>query len=133
MRILVCGGRDFGIKHKEYEFIHRKLHQIVEDYGRNKPIIPIIIVGGARGADTAAEDWAVMNWCAYEKYPADWVRHGKAAGVIRNRKMLMEGKPVLVVAFPGGKGTANMAGQARVAGIPVMEIEYEMGTENLFA
>jgi hypothetical protein len=37
--------------------------------------------------------------------------------------MLMEGKPDLVVAFPGGRGTANMIEQARKAGVEVLEIK----------
>jgi hypothetical protein len=35
--------------------------------------------------------------------------------------MLDEGKPQLVVAFPGGRGTADMIGRARAAGVPVVE------------
>jgi hypothetical protein len=37
--------------------------------------------------------------------------------------MLLEGKPDLVVAFPGGKGTADMVRRARKANVPVKEIE----------
>ena len=48
--------------------------------------------------------------------PADWTKHGKAAGPIRNQKMLDE-CPDLVVAFPGGKGTADMVRRAMKAGI----------------
>jgi hypothetical protein len=36
--------------------------------------------------------------------------------------MLEEGKPDLVVAFPGGTGTANMVKQARAAGVEVLEV-----------
>ena len=36
--------------------------------------------------------------------------------------MLDEGKPDLVIAFPGGKGTADMARRAREAGIEVIEV-----------
>lgn len=54
-------------------------------------------------------------------FPADWHRDGKAAGPIRNRRMLLEGMPDLVVAFPGGRGTADMVRRARAAGIEVVE------------
>jgi UDP-N-acetylmuramoylalanine-D-glutamate ligase len=57
-----------------------------------------------------------------ETYEADWDTHGKAAGPIRNKRMLDEGKPDLVVAFPGGRGTANMISQARKAGVEVIEV-----------
>jgi len=54
---------------------------------------------------------------------ANWRTHGKAAGPIRNQQMLDEGRPHLVVAFPGGTGTADMVRRAKAAGVPVMEVE----------
>jgi ABC-type Fe3+-hydroxamate transport system substrate-binding protein len=48
------------------------------------------------------------------------VKYGPSAGPIRNGRML-EYKPDLVIAFPGGRGTANMVKQARKAGIAVVE------------
>ena len=55
-------------------------------------------------------------------YRADWEGLGRKAGPIRNQQMLDEGKPDLVVAFPGGRGTANMMRIAREAGIEVIEV-----------
>lgn len=56
-----------------------------------------------------------------EDFPADWERNGRAAGPIRNRQML-DGKPDLVIAFPGGKGTADMVAEAKRRGIAVREV-----------
>jgi hypothetical protein len=50
----------------------------------------------------------------------DWKRHGPAAGPMRNQRMLDWG-PDLVVAFAGGKGTADMVRRARAAGVDVIE------------
>lgn len=83
----------------------------------------IIISGMAKGADSLAIDWAVVNWLRWEEYPADWETHGKAAGLIRNQQMLDEGKPDLVVAFPGGRGTADMIRRAEKAGVEVIKID----------
>lgn len=55
-------------------------------------------------------------------YPADWRRDGKSAGYRRNRRMLSEGRPDLVIAFPGGPGTAHMVEIAEKAGVPVLRI-----------
>jgi DNA-binding MurR/RpiR family transcriptional regulator len=55
-------------------------------------------------------------------YPADWEAYGKAAGPIRNQRMLDEGKPDLVIAFsdlPTTSGTYDMIKRAKAAGIPV--------------
>ena len=82
----------------------------------------MIIHGDANGADRLASQWAVDNGLKVEPYPADWAKQGRAAGPIRNKRMLEEGKPDLVVAFPGGRGTANMTKQAGEAGVPVMVI-----------
>lgn len=58
-----------------------------------------------------------------ESYPADWKRDGRGAGPIRNQRMIDEGKPHIVIAFPGGKGTADMVMRAEMAGIPVVKVE----------
>lgn len=107
-RVLVCGGRDFD----DYDFLTDVL-----DYCAPK----VVIHGAARGADSLAHRWAQNRYVAVESYPADWQTHGKAAGPIRNAKMLAEGRPDLVVAFPGGKGTAHMVKIARAQNIRVLE------------
>jgi hypothetical protein len=53
---------------------------------------------------------------------ADWAGLGRKAGPLRNERMLHEGKPQLVVAAPGGRGTSHMTHIAREAGVEVIEI-----------
>ena len=55
-----------------------------------------------------------------EEYPADWKKYGKSAGPLRNQRMIDEGKPDLVVAFPGGVGTADMISRAKAYNISVL-------------
>lgn len=123
MRLLVCGGRDYSDRARVFNEIAIALNWVSSGEEANDTWLPprgtVIIAGGARGADTIAIDWAVVNWVEFEVYKADWNKHGKAAGHIRNKQMLVEGKPDLVLAFPGGKGTANMIKQAKDAGVPV--------------
>lgn len=114
IRVLVCGGRDFD----DALTLGSWLGGIHKQRG-----IAVLIEGGARGADYMARKFAEWASIPVETYPADWQQHGKAAGPIRNRAMLTEGKPDLVVAFPGGRGTANMIEQARKAGVEVLEIK----------
>jgi hypothetical protein len=52
---------------------------------------------------------------------ADW-SIGRKAGPIRNQRMLDEHAPDLVVAFPGGRGTADMVRRARKSGVEVAKI-----------
>lgn len=110
-RVLVCGGRDFSDGRRVREML---------DW---LPDVECIIEGGARGADMLAAGWAqAASGVRLETYPADWKNHGRAAGPIRNRQMLAEGHPDLVIAFPGGRGTADMVEQAKAAGVPVIEV-----------
>lgn len=145
-RILVCGGRTFGElasinrqnpewdkREKEYKMVFSWLDRLTIPNPTEDPEtwLPedgtVIIQGGAKGADAAAHDWAVCNWVPMEEYPADWGKHGKRAGYIRNVEMLEKGKPDLVLAFPGGKGTEMMVKLAVAAGVPVHKIEYTNG------
>lgn len=112
-RALVCGGRDFT----DYNRLERVMDRLSTDF-----TITAIIEGDARGADRLAGQWAQRRGIPDLKFPANWNRHGRAAGFIRNKQMLDEGKPDLVIAFPGGRGTDNMIEQAKLADIPVIQI-----------
>lgn len=114
MKILVCGGRDF----KDWALLEKILDQYLER-------VPHIIHGDAKGADSLSDNWAYLNNLPCTRYPALWKKHGKAAGPIRNQQMLDESDPDLVIAFPGGVGTADMISRARKASVPVIEVEKE--------
>jgi phosphomannomutase len=116
MRVLVCGGRDFT----DTEFIYSTLDKFAK-YNH----IDCIIEGDARGVDRIAGYWARKNRIDLYRVAADWDRYRKAAGYIRNKQMLNEYHPDLVIAFPGGVGTAMMVKLAREAGVEVVEIDYE--------
>jgi len=113
MRVLVCGGRNF----KDRATVYRELEALYPKMGA-------LMSGGAPGADTLAWDWSWTRGLHCERYLADWKAHGPAAGPIRNQRMLDEGKPDLVLAFPGGRGTADMIRRARAAGVEVKEIPH---------
>ena len=83
--------------------------------------ISCLVHGAAHGADTLAGEWAKIRGVPVEVYPAEWTTFGRAAGPIRNKRMLVQGKPDSVVAFPGGLGTAGMVRLATQAGVPVRE------------
>lgn len=110
MRILVCGGRGYSRRIEAFMALDR-LHE--------RRLVTLIIHGAARGADEIADQWARMNNIERLPFPADWKLHGLAAGPLRNGRMLREGKPDGVVAFPGGRGTADMVKQAEAAGVKV--------------
>jgi hypothetical protein len=112
MRVLVCGGRDFNDE--------ALLERILNGTHGYEPFT-LLIHGGARGADTLAAAWAKRNGVAVEAHPANWKEHSRAAGPLRNIKMIKR-EPKLVIAFPGGPGTADMVMRAKAAGVTVMEV-----------
>lgn len=112
MRVLVCGGRHFNDA--------MTLGSWLGGIHKNSGPITLLIEGGASGADFMARKFAEWQDIPVQTFHADWARHGRKAGPLRNRQMLEDGKPDLVVAFDGGKGTADMITQARSAGVRVL-------------
>ena len=106
MRLLVCGGRNFS---------DRLLMRMILDQIDSTSGIEVLIHGAAQGADRLAADWAKERGIPGLPFPADWKKYGNSAGPIRNARMLKEGRPDFVVAFPGGDGTLDMVTRARVS------------------
>lgn len=128
MRILVCGGRDYSD--------WQRLKGVLDSY---KSYDMIVIYGDSSGADSLADRWTQENGVKKMRFTAKWDNtddpravvkidgfgrpYNAAAGPQRNQRMLVEGKPNLAIAFPGGKGTADMVRRAEKAGIPVRRID----------
>ena len=116
MRVLVCGGRDFddaGLMNSVLDRLH------------TEKLFTVLIHGNARGADRMADAWARCRGVPCEPYEVpqgEWDEIGEKAGPLRNKRMLDEGKPDLVVAFPGGGGTKDMVRRAVKAGVPTHEV-----------
>jgi hypothetical protein len=120
MRVLVCGGRDYKnntTSHKNNTTFHKILDHIHKTDG-----ISCIINGCATGADRLGLSFALVHGLPCKTYKADWNTHGRRAGPIRNALMLKDGAPDLVIALPGGRGTANMVRKATKAGVPVLTV-----------
>src|SRR5260370_37370889 len=99
MKVLVFGGRNFRSPAQVFRALDR-LHQ-------EKPITELM-QGGATGADQFAMEWAATK-PEIKRYvcPADWETHGRAAGPLRNRKML-RWKHDRIEELPGAERTAQM-------------------------
>lgn len=118
LRILVCGGRDWD----DEDRIARGIQSALIQWTVPSLDHVVIIHGGARGADTLAGQVAKREGIRTEVYKADWDTYGKKAGYIRNVRMLEEGKPTVVLAAPGGRGTEMMVSLAKRAGVEVSDI-----------
>lgn len=116
IRVIVCGDRNSGTEFEDELTTELK----------SLPKFSRVIHGGCKGVDVYAGATAKSLGLEVVAYPiskAEWDRHGSAAGPIRNKRMLEEQHPDLVLAFHPdiamSKGTADMMVQAWQAGVPV--------------
>ena len=109
LRVVVTGGRNYS----DVEYLNFVLNSLY---------IVELAQGGATGADSLARRWAEKHSVPCTTYDAEWAKYRKAAGIMRNREMLTGFRPDLVVAFPGGKGTAHCVQFALSIGIPVWKV-----------
>jgi hypothetical protein len=111
LKVLVCGGREFS----DVDFVFSELDRLHAQFN-----FMTVIEGDARGVDHIAGEWARARGLDLVEYPADWANEGRHAALIRNERMLREGKPDLVIAFPGGQGTSHTCWHAEKLGIEIV-------------
>lgn len=124
MRVLVTGGRG-AQAFEDRMWLYAGLN-LLHAHPQLGPITEII-EGGATGFDHHAMNWVMWRRACGDRIeltevPAQWEKHGRSAGYIRNAEMAKM-RPDLVLECPGGKGTANMAEVAKVAGLKVIRLE----------
>src|SRR3972149_798565 len=102
---LVCGGRNFD----DQAMFDDVMTKLIGMWGCPSKVVH----GAANGADRMADEWGKRLALDVVAVPADWSKHGRAAGPMRNEDMLIQHKPKRVIAFPGGIGTADMVRRAR--------------------
>ena len=106
MKLIIAGGRDY--------------HLTPDDFTKLDGIdITVVVSGGAPGADRSGETYAECGNIPVKRFPAEWKKHGRAAGPIRNKQMAEYADGVAL--FPGGRGTASMCAEAKKAGIHIFD------------
>jgi F420-dependent methylenetetrahydromethanopterin dehydrogenase len=120
VKVLVCGSRTWNDHLPVWLFL-------AGIKATNPDAVVRVCHGTAQGADTYAGEAAEQLGLEVSTFRADWTTHGRAAGPIRNKRMLDEFEPHIVVAFsehPITKGTKHMVSIAREADIPVYVIGH---------
>jgi YspA, cpYpsA-related SLOG family len=113
LKVIVCGGRDETSK----DYVWRGL----DTFHREKEITAIAH-GGARGVDALTYEWAAERKIGQRIFKAAWKTAGLRAGPLRNQQMLDAFQPDFVIAFCGGRGTADMVRKAMKAGVKVHHV-----------
>lgn len=115
MLVIIAGGRDYQFSESDYGLLDA-LHS---EHG-----FTCVITGGSRGADAGAKEWARTRRVLQVVCHANWRRLGKGAGPVRNQQMIDHvldfSMDRLLIAFPGGKDTADIIRRAKIAGFQVV-------------
>lgn len=118
-RVLITGDRHWNCLRLAERIVERLLVRY-EDL--------VIVHGAAKGVDEVFALACDALDVDHEPYPADWTKHGKAAGPIRNREMVASGITFVVAVhrrLVGSRGTRDCVRQALAAGIPVYLLDSE--------
>lgn len=101
MRLLVSGYRNFT----DYNIIETEMKNLLLAGEKH-----VVIHGACSGVDMTADKAAKNNNWECQIFPANWAKHGKAAGPIRNQQMIDEGMPDYAIIFlsPLSRGTLDM-------------------------
>ena len=119
MRVIIAGSR-----HYPPEEADRLVAKAMRGFQVKHTATPTRIISGcATGIDQAGERWAKRNGIPIERHPADWQKHGRRAGPLRNREMARAADAAVIVWDGESAGTRSMIQEARVAGLIVFGIK----------
>ncbi len=118
MRTIIAGSR--GSTRASLRAALRRCDWITE--------ITSVISGTCRGTDQHGEEWAKSVARPVARFPADWDKHGKSAGYIRN-KLMAENADALIAVWDGtSRGTKHMIDLAEAKGLRVLVYRTDLQT-----
>lgn len=102
--LAIVGSRDF----QDQKLFDIELGKFVEQHG-----LPALFVsGGARGADSMGERWAIRHGVPTKILLPDWNTHGKKAGILRNTDIVASCDHLIAFHKDNSKGTADSIAKA---------------------
>lgn len=90
-------------------------------------VILEVVSGTSDGADSAGEEWALYRGLKLTEFPADWDKHGKVAGKLRNRQMADYADAALVFWDGMSSGSCDMVTRMVARGKPVRVVPMKAG------
>ena len=114
MKVIIAGSRNLDVSMYTLKELDELARHLYTDEGWD---ITEVVSGKAKGADTLGELWARLNKIPIKEFPADWDKHGKAAGPLRNREMAIYADALILFWDGKSKGSANMLKQAEKYGL----------------
>ncbi len=107
MKVIIAGSRNID----DYKLVAQAMK-------RCGYTVTEVVCGMATGIDKQGEVWARANNIPVKEMPADWYRHGKAAGPIRNREMALYADAAVVIWDGKSRGSRNMINEMIRQGKP---------------
>lgn len=108
MKIIIAGSRTVD----DYALVAQAMKQCCFND------ITEVVCGMAAGVDTLGSRWAIANNVPVKEMPANWSKHGKAAGPIRNREMAKYADAAVIIWDGKSRGSRNMINEMIRAGKP---------------
>jgi hypothetical protein len=115
MKFIIAGSRHFN----DYALLKKYCDRLIKDK------VTAVVCGCARGADSLGEKWAIENNIPVERFPADWNKHGKKAGYLRNTEMGKNSEGAIVFWDGTSKGSVHMINIAEALKLELHVIRYD--------
>jgi hypothetical protein len=116
MKLAIAGSRYFNNYDLLLKYMGLFLFENIEE----------IISGGAAGADSLGERYAIYYHIPVKRFLAEWSKYGKSAGFIRNQ-LIVDNCDMLLVFWDGkSAGTADTIAKAKKAKKPTFIIYFDV-------
>ena len=115
-KVIIAGGRHFD----NYELLKEKCDYLLQDKSKTHRII--VVSGKSSGADALGERYAAEKGYKVEGHPADWKKHGRAAGPIRNEEMAKVSDALIAFWDGESRGTKSMINLGKKHGLAVTPV-----------
>jgi hypothetical protein len=116
LKLIIAGSRGFTFLSSPMIDAFLQFHHV---HYKN---IEQVVSGCAPGVDTAGENFAAALDIDIETFPANWNKHGKAAGPMRNKEMAEYADALLLIWDGKSKGSANMKQNMLKLNKPIYEV-----------
>ncbi len=124
-KIIIAGSRDFH----DYELLKIEVDKFIDEYKATLSASDdnsiSIVSGHARGADKLGEQYAREYSYFCYVMPADWDKHGKRAGYLRNASMAKEADALIAFWDGQSRGTYHMIELAKKENLKIKVVEYK--------
>lgn len=115
MKLIIAGSRSAS----DIREVYAAVSAAFKHWGRLWEKRSEIVCGMARGADLLGKQFGDEGDMIVREFPADWAKHGKSAGFIRNQEMVDYADAAIYLWDGKSKGTKDCIDRAKKKGMPI--------------